>query len=133
MRKFFRLDKPMGRTEFAGNLLLYAAAAAVQVRLFLYFALAEPNAANRSRAQLFAAVLVGVLVVFVPVVARRLRDMGKPAGQAWLFLLPVYNIFLLVLLLFRPGSLSSDANKGHNGLFLTAALLWVVAFFLILR
>ena len=133
MRKFFQLDKPIGRTEFAGNALLYAAAAAAQVRLFLYFALAEPNAANRGRAQLFAAVLLVVLLVFVPVCARRLRDLGKAAWRAWLYLLPVYNLYLLGVLFICRGTLPPDGIKEHNGLFMTAALIWVVAFFLILR
>lgn len=46
---------------------------------------------------LAGAVVQGFLVV------RRLHDLGKPGAHYWLFYIPLYNIYLGLVLLFTPG------------------------------
>lgn len=46
---------------------------------------------------LAGAVVQGFLVV------KRLHDLGKPGWHYWLFLIPLYNIYLGLVLLFTPG------------------------------
>ena len=41
-------------------------------------------------------------------VIRRLHDMGKPSWHYWLFFIPLYNLYLGLILLFTPGD--SDTN-----------------------
>jgi uncharacterized membrane protein YhaH (DUF805 family) len=42
-------------------------------------------------------------------VVRRLHDIGKPGWHYWLFFIPLYNLYLGLVLLFTPGD--SDANE----------------------
>lgn len=48
----------------------------------------------------------GLVQAFLAV--RRLHDLGKPGWHYWLFLVPLYNIYLALILLFAPGSTGSN-------------------------
>lgn len=48
----------------------------------------------------------GIVQAFLAV--RRLHDLGKPGWHYWLFLVPLYNIYLGLILLFAPGSAGSN-------------------------
>jgi len=46
-------------------------------------------------------------------VVRRLHDIGKPGWHYWLFFIPLYNIYLGLILLFTPGD-SGTNEYGAN-------------------
>lgn len=47
--------------------------------------------------------LVLAVISAFPVV-KRLHDLNRPGTHYWLLLIPLYNIYLAILLLFSPGS-----------------------------
>ena len=51
--------------------------------------------------------ILGAFTVAVQVV-KRLHDIGKPGAHYWLLLIPIYNIYLGLVLLFKKG------NEGPN-------------------
>jgi uncharacterized membrane protein YhaH (DUF805 family) len=56
--------------------------------------------------------LAGALVQSFLVV-RRLHDIGKPGWHYWLFFVPLYNLYLGLILLFTPGD-SGNNEYGNN-------------------
>jgi len=44
---------------------------------------------------------IGVVQSFL--IVRRLHDIGKPGWHYWLFFIPLYNIYLGLVVLFTPG------------------------------
>ena len=51
----------------------------------------------------FAAAFVQAFLV-----VRRLHDIGKPGWHYWLLLVPLYNIYLGLVILFTPGTQGSN-------------------------
>lgn len=49
-------------------------------------------------------VFMGYLVIQSFLVVRRLHDIGKPGHYYWTLLIPLYNIYLGILLLFKKGT-----------------------------
>jgi uncharacterized membrane protein YhaH (DUF805 family) len=55
------------------------------------------------------ATAAGYVITFVGIiiwsflVVKRLHDLGKPGWHYWLMYLPVYNIYLSIVLLFKKG------------------------------
>ena len=52
---------------------------------------------------------VGISICQAFLVVRRLHDIGKPGWHYWLFFVPLYNIYLGLVLLFTPGQQGSNA------------------------
>ena len=52
--------------------------------------------------------LVGTVVIGMAAV-KRLHDLDRPGAQYWLFLVPLYNIYLGFMLLFHKGT--NGANR----------------------
>lgn len=52
---------------------------------------------------LFATTLVTGGVVNAFLIIRRLHDLGKPGTHGWLLLVPMYSIYLQLVLLFAKG------------------------------
>ena len=52
------------------------------------------------------ASIVSFAIAFVQafLVVRRLHDIGKPGWHFWLLLVPLYNIYLGLVILFTPGA-----------------------------
>lgn len=48
------------------------------------------------------------IVLYAFAVVRRLHDLDRPGSHYWLFLVPLYNLYLLLILLFHEGT------KGEN-------------------
>ena len=48
-------------------------------------------------------------IVQALLVVRRLHDIGKPGWHYWLFYVPLYNIYLGLVLLFTPGEQGSNS------------------------
>ncbi len=50
--------------------------------------------------------IVSFAVAFVQalLIVRRLHDIGKPGWHYWLFFVPLYNIYLGLVILFTPGT-----------------------------
>ncbi len=55
-----------------------------------------------------AMVVVGLLVGYAFQVVKRLHDLGRPGGHFFLLYIPIYDIYLGLVLLFRKG------NDGAN-------------------
>jgi uncharacterized membrane protein YhaH (DUF805 family) len=73
---------------------------------------------DRSLKSAVAGILVPFIVfavLEVPVVVRRLRDMGRPVRQGFLLLVPLVNIVFLFVLSVRSG-LSPVEQSGQSGL-----------------
>jgi len=51
----------------------------------------------------------GISIVQAFLVVRRLHDIGKPGWHYWLFFVPLYNIYLGLVLLFTPGEQGSNS------------------------
>ena len=65
---------------------------------------ANPDAAIKTTGMLlFTTTLVAGSVVNGFLVIRRLHDLGKPGSHLWLLLVPMYNIYLHLVLLFAKG------------------------------
>lgn len=58
---------------------------------------------------MYLVTLFALLVDEVGVTVRRLRDLGRPRSHLWLLLIPVYNIYLSVVLLVRQGIPDSES------------------------
>ena len=43
-------------------------------------------------------------IVMVCQIVRRLHDLDRPASNYWLLLIPIYNIYLFLILLFQQGT-----------------------------
>jgi len=56
-----------------------------------------------------AIIGLGITVCQAFLVVRRLHDIGKPGWHYWLFFVPLYNIYLGLVLLFTPGEQGSNA------------------------
>lgn len=61
-----------------------------------------------------SAVLIGLIyvayaVVFSMFVVKRLHDLGLPGWHFWLLLIPLYNIYLSLVLLFKKGTVGPNA------------------------
>ncbi len=52
------------------------------------------------------ASIVSLAIAFVQafLVVRRLHDIGKPGWHFWLLLVPLYNIYLGLVIMFTPGT-----------------------------
>ena len=48
-------------------------------------------------------VWIAGIVVWAFLVVKRLHDLGKPGWHYWLMLVPVYNLYLGIILLFQKG------------------------------
>lgn len=57
---------------------------------------------------LFSLFSIPIIVIAAFQVVKRLHDIGKPGEQCWLLLIPIYNIYLGLVLLFQKG------NDGEN-------------------
>jgi uncharacterized membrane protein YhaH (DUF805 family) len=63
----------------------------------------EDAAIKTTGVLLFTTTLVAGGVVNAFLVIRRLHDLGKPGTHTWLLLVPMYNIYLQLVLLFAKG------------------------------
>ena len=65
---------------------------------------ANPDVAIRTTGMLlFATTLVAGSVVNTFLIIRRLHDLGTPGTHTWLLLVPMYNIYLMLILSFAKG------------------------------
>ena len=68
---------------------------------------------------LFILPAVGVAVAGVvaglAITVKRLHDIGRPGWHWWLLMIPLYNIYLALVLLFKQGSIGPN-EFGHNPL-----------------
>jgi len=51
---------------------------------------------------------VGSSILMAFQIVKRLHDLNRPGWHYWLLLLPIYNIYLGLLLLFRKGTAGSN-------------------------
>jgi uncharacterized membrane protein YhaH (DUF805 family) len=107
MGKLFSTEGRIGRQQY-----FLITLAVVVVTYFLAFVVgfaAGITGAGESAATFFGFVLgLGGAVVQAFLVVRRLHDLGKPGWHYWLFFIPLYNIYLGLVLLFTPGETSSN-------------------------
>jgi len=63
---------------------------------------------------IYAAAVVGIVVVVVSVTVRRLRDISWPVWLAVLQFVPLINLILILILLFTPGKPpQAEQGGGH--------------------
>ncbi len=85
-----------------GGILAY-----LGVILLIAWVASDPEAppwVEGSMGILYLLVLLLLIVDDIGVTLRRLEDLGRPRSHFWLLLIPVYNIYLGLVLLFQPGT-----------------------------
>ncbi len=93
-----------------GTLLAYLA-----VVILAVLVTSDPEAPEWARvfvAALYLLVLLLILVDDIGVTLRRLEDLGRPRSHFWLLLVPLYNIYLGLLLLVQQGYGQSEEPTG---------------------
>jgi uncharacterized membrane protein YhaH (DUF805 family) len=107
MGKLFSTEGRIGRQQY-----FLITLAVVAVTYFLAFVVgfaAGISGAGESAATVLGFVIgLGGAVVQAFLVVRRLHDLGKPGTHYWLFYIPLYNIYLGLVLLFTPGETSAN-------------------------
>ena len=104
LKKLFADPKPMGRLENATRFLLMTGVLATENIAW----------ASGTHAGLFWTVSNVLLDVCLPLLllcvsAQRLADLGRPGRQAWLLLIPGYNLYLMSELLGKKGEFPHPA------------------------
>ena len=123
---------PAGRLEYAGSLLNITGGMA------LYCSLGLDRASEVWQAGLIIISIFFLLLLPLKAVSR-LADLGRPPRQAWLILLPLYNMYFVALLLAKPGrhAGTEPMKPLEIGLCLIpsvfGAVLWGVAIFRLIR
>jgi len=103
MHKWFNARGRVSRRQYFVSMI------AIYIISFAWFYLGGLLSANEDAAirttgmLLFTTTLVAGGVVNGFLVIRRLHDLGKPGTHGWLLLVPMYNIYLHLVLLFAKG------------------------------
>jgi uncharacterized membrane protein YhaH (DUF805 family) len=103
MLKWFNARGRISRRQYAFSLV------AVYVLTFGWFYVGGLMTSNDDIAirttgmWLFVTTLVAGGAANVFLVIRRLHDLGKPGTHGWLLLVPMYNIYLQLILVFAKG------------------------------
>jgi len=107
MGKLFSTNGRIGRQQY-----FLATLAVVVATYFLAFVVgfAAGITGSGKNAATFLGVVIGLggAVVQAFLAVRRLHDLGKPGRHYWLFYVPLYNIYLGLVLLFTPGETSAN-------------------------
>jgi uncharacterized membrane protein YhaH (DUF805 family) len=82
--------------------------------IFAVWVLSDPETAPWLRVFITIMYFVTLFVLLldeVEVTVRRLRDLGRPRFHFWFLFIPIYNIYLGIVLLLRPGiTVTEDAD-----------------------
>jgi uncharacterized membrane protein YhaH (DUF805 family) len=93
-----------------GSFLAYLA-----VLIFAVLVLSDPGASKWASdfvAVLYLLVVLLIAVDDIGVTLRRLEDLGRPRSHFWLLFIPLYNIYLGLVLLFQAGDSKSEEPTG---------------------
>ena len=93
-------------------LLPYAAFVAV---LELTFQIAPSNPATSNKEVLLALVALGVSILWLPVIVKRLHDRNRSGWFLYLGLIPLVNLWVLIEIWLLPGTVGSNLY-GQNPL-----------------
>jgi uncharacterized membrane protein YhaH (DUF805 family) len=108
MLRWFNARGRISRRQYLLSML------AIYLLTFGWFYIGGLMSANEDLAikttgmMLFVTTLVAGGVVNAFLVIRRLHDLGKPGTHGWLLFVPMYSIYLQLVLLFAKGV------EGHN-------------------
>lgn len=107
MSTLFSMQGRIGRQQY-----FLTTVAVIVVTYFIAFMIgfvAGITGSGESAATFFGF-LIGLAGAIVQafLVVRRLHDLGKPGSHYWLFYIPLYNIYLGLVLLFTPGDPSAN-------------------------
>jgi uncharacterized membrane protein YhaH (DUF805 family) len=111
MGKLFTMEGRIGRQQYL--LITVAVVIATYAVAFVVGFIAGMAGSTDSAGFLgFVIGLIGA-VIQAFLVVKRLHDIGRPGWHYWLFLIPLYNIYLGLILLFTPGDSGSN-EYGNN-------------------
>ena len=66
--------------------------------------------ANSGLVSVIALIIYALCIIFGSfLVVKRFHDIGKPGWYFWLLIIPLYNIYLVILLYFQKGTAGSNA------------------------
>jgi uncharacterized membrane protein YhaH (DUF805 family) len=104
MDSIFSLEGRLNRGRYFGRML----AIAILTQIVAFLAGLFLGATMGNDAQQTASVIGGIIglvgtVVMAFQVVKRLHDLGRPGTHYWLLLIPFYNIYLALMLLFKKG------------------------------
>lgn len=114
MYKLFSTKGRMNRWQFFASTVLTTLVFYLLYKGWLW----APNHINawNENAKLFHSIdlpiRAGLLFIGATLIAfqivKRLHDLGRPGVHFWLLLVPFYNLWLLLLMLFKPGTLGAN-------------------------
>ena len=56
----------------------------------------------------FLGIVVAAVVTGIAITVKRLHDLGRPGRHWWLLLIPIYNVYFTLVLLFRRGTIGPN-------------------------
>ncbi len=104
MIEIFSMRGRLNRAQYIGPCL-----ALISIGVLVVIALPRSIEASALLGFLF---LFGVGYEAMCLTVRRLHDLGRPAAHFWLLLIPIYNIYLLGLLVFKKGTTGLNEYGG---------------------
>lgn len=117
--KEFSMGSPLstqGRMSRAGYFWKGAAASALLYGGIILSMMLMPNMVESDSLPLSVWVMLGIFAVYDGVnTVKRLHDLNKPGWHYWLQYVPLYNIYLGIVLTFRAGTPSTN-DYGENPL-----------------
>ncbi len=105
-----RADRKEYFLHVLGGTLLYLA-----VVLVLYMVSADPRQPQSAMtfvAAVYFTLLFVIVIDEVGVTLRRLEDLGRPRFHFFFLLVPFYNLYLELILLFRRGVAARESDPG---------------------
>jgi uncharacterized membrane protein YhaH (DUF805 family) len=107
MVKLFTMQGRITRKQYILTSLAVSAVAFV-VAFVIGFASGMAGMSEEASGSIGTAVSFAAAFVQAFLVVRRLHDIGKPGWHYWLLLVPLYNIYLGLVILFTPGTQGSN-------------------------
>jgi uncharacterized membrane protein YhaH (DUF805 family) len=98
-------DGRIGRLQFILFYLAISIVGGISFGLFLALGWVTTAKAYNAEVGWYVVLVIITSIAFASAVVRRFHDLGK-SGTWWfgLYLIPLYNLYLLLQLLFQPGS-----------------------------
>jgi len=103
MVKLFTLKGRITRKQYVMTSLLVSLVGFV-IAFGIGFASGMAGSGEDAGNGVAALISVAIAIVQSFLIVRRLHDIGKPGWHYWLFFVPLYNIYLSLVILFTPGT-----------------------------
>lgn len=103
MLKWFNARGRISRRQYLLSMLAIYLLSSAWVYIGGLLSANEDAAIKTTGLMLFTMTLVAGSVANGFLIIRRLHDLGKPGSHSWLLLVPMYSIYLMLVLMFAKG------------------------------